>query len=87
MPATDEQAVARHASAGPDPEAKVETSIARARLRACIGRLRPLDRQLILLYLEDLHQADIAEITGLSRANVSTRVGRIKAELKTMMTP
>ena len=87
MPTADEQAVERQTSAELNPEANVETSIARARLRTCIGQLRPLDRQLILLYLEDIPQADIAEITGLSRANVSTRVGRIKDELKTMVNP
>jgi RNA polymerase sigma-70 factor (ECF subfamily) len=43
-----------------------------------ISGLRPLDRQVILLYLEQLDGASIAEITGLSPANVATRVHRIK---------
>ena len=43
-----------------------------------ILRLRPLDRQVMLLYLEQLDAASIAEITGLSAANVATKVRRIK---------
>ena len=48
------------------------------RLYALIQRLRPLDRQVMLLYLEEEEAASIAEITGLSVANVSTKVHRIK---------
>jgi RNA polymerase sigma-70 factor (ECF subfamily) len=48
------------------------------RLHGLIGRLRPLDRQVMLLYLEQLDAASIAEITGLSAANVATKVRRIK---------
>jgi RNA polymerase sigma-70 factor (ECF subfamily) len=48
------------------------------RLHDLIRRLRPLDRQVMLLYLEQLDAASIAEITGLSAANVSTKVRRIK---------
>ena len=38
----------------------------------------PLDRQVILAYLEDLDAESIAEITGLSVANVWTKIHRIK---------
>ena len=48
------------------------------RLHELIERLRPLDRQVMLLYLEQMDAASIAEITGLSSANVATRVSRIK---------
>jgi RNA polymerase sigma-70 factor (ECF subfamily) len=48
------------------------------RLRSLIRRLKPLDRQVMLLYLEELDAASIAEITGLSAANVATKVRRIK---------
>jgi RNA polymerase sigma-70 factor (ECF subfamily) len=48
------------------------------RVHALIQRLRPLDRQVMLLYLEDEDAASIAEITGLSVANVSTKIHRIK---------
>lgn len=48
------------------------------RLSALIQKLKPLDRQVIVLYLEDVDAAAIGEITGLSPANVAMRVHRIK---------
>ena len=48
------------------------------RVYELIHTLRPLDRQVMLLYLEDVDAAAIAEITGLSAANVATKVHRIK---------
>jgi RNA polymerase sigma-70 factor (ECF subfamily) len=51
------------------------------RVHAAIRSLNPIDREVILLYLEDLDAATIAEITGLSAANVATKVHRIKRSL------
>ena len=51
------------------------------RLLNLIQRLKPLDRHLILSYLEGLDAASIGEITGLSAANVATKIHRIKALL------
>jgi RNA polymerase sigma-70 factor (ECF subfamily) len=48
------------------------------RLSALIQQLRPLDRQVIVSYLEDMDAASIGEITGLSPANVAMRISRIK---------
>jgi RNA polymerase sigma-70 factor (ECF subfamily) len=48
------------------------------RLFALIQLLRPLDRQIILLYLEDLDAGSIGEITGISARNVATKIHRIK---------
>lgn len=48
------------------------------RLSALIQRLKPLDRQVIVCYLEDMDAASIGEITGLSPGNVATRIHRIK---------
>jgi RNA polymerase sigma-70 factor, ECF subfamily len=48
------------------------------RLAALIQRLKPLDRQVIISYLEDMDAASISEITGLSPANVAMRIHRIK---------
>ena len=79
--------VDQHASTAPSPESSARASSTRARLKVCISQLRPLDRQVILLYLEDLPQSEIGAVTGLSKANVSTRVNRIKTELKAMMNP
>ena len=49
-----------------------------AQLYAFIEQLKPLDREVILLYLEGLEAASIAEITGLSASNVATKIHRIK---------
>lgn len=43
-----------------------------------IHRLNPLERQVILLYLEGLDAASIGEITGISAGNVAIRIHRIK---------
>lgn len=48
------------------------------RIFALIHRLGPLDREVMLLYLEDLDAAGIGEVTGLSASNVATKVHRIK---------
>ena len=55
------------------------------RLVALLHRLAPLDREIMLLYLEDLDAASIGEITGLSARNVATKVHRIKALLATQL--
>ena len=59
-------------------DADLDRQRALERLRGLIRQLRPLDRQVMLLYLEQLDAASIAEITGLSAANVATKVHRIK---------
>jgi RNA polymerase sigma-70 factor (ECF subfamily) len=51
------------------------------RLLATIHRLKPADRQVMLLYLEDLSAAEIGEVTGLSANAVAVRIHRIKALL------
>jgi len=48
------------------------------KLLALIQQLKPLDRQIILSYLEDMDAALIAEITGISPGNVATKIHRIK---------
>jgi RNA polymerase sigma-70 factor (ECF subfamily) len=48
------------------------------RILRLIHTLAPLDRQVILLYLEDMDAAAIGDITGLSSSNVATKVHRIK---------
>ena len=52
------------------------------RLASLIQKLKPLDRQIIVSYLEGLDAASTAEITGLSAANVAMKVHRIKNILK-----
>ena len=52
-----------------------------ARLLALIQRLEPPDRQIMLAYLEGIEAESIAEITGMSAANVWTKIHRIKRVL------
>ena len=48
------------------------------RLYMLIQSLNPLDRQVILLYLEGIDAASIAEVTGISSGYVATKIHRIK---------
>jgi RNA polymerase sigma-70 factor, ECF subfamily len=63
---------------GDSIEALADRQRSLARLLALIQRLEPTDRQLMLAYLEDMDAESIAEITGLSVANVWTKIHRIK---------
>ncbi len=47
-----------------------------------IANLPPLEKALVLLYLEDRSYQEIAEILGLSASNVGTKLGRIKERMK-----
>lgn len=49
-----------------------------------IRRLRPFDRAIVLLWLEDISYEEIAAIVGVTPKNVSVRLFRIKEELKRM---
>jgi len=55
-------------------------------LYAFIGQLDPLNRALILLYLEDRGYAEIADVLGISETNVATKINRIKQKLRGQMT-
>lgn len=50
-------------------------------LYKCVAELPEIDRIIISLELEDVRQAEIAQITGLSEANVRVRIHRIKEKL------
>jgi RNA polymerase sigma-70 factor (ECF subfamily) len=52
------------------------------RLSMLIQRLKPLDRQIIVSYLEEMDANSIGEITGLSPANIAMKIHRIKNILK-----
>ena len=49
-----------------------------------INRLKPFDRAIVLLWLDNLSYDEIAAIVGISVKNVSVRLVRIKDELKKM---
>ena len=64
-----------------DREREVDESRALVRLVELIQTLTPIDRQVIVLYLEGETAAAIAEVTGLSPGNVATKTHRIKQML------
>ena len=59
----------------PDTESKTQY------LYQCIAQLPETERIIILLELEDVKQAEIAVITGLTEANVRVKIYRIKEKL------
>lgn len=64
-----------------DVEESADRRKALDRLLTLVQRLELLDRQLILAYLEGLDAESMSEITGLSTANVWTKIHRIKSVL------
>jgi RNA polymerase sigma-70 factor, ECF subfamily len=68
--------------AGPGGEAQVHREFSAAVLLDLIHRLKPLDRQIILLHLEGEAAGVISEVTGLSASNVATKIHRIKKVLQ-----
>ncbi|MGA9333725.1 MAG: sigma-70 family RNA polymerase sigma factor [Rudaea sp.] len=51
-------------------------------LQAYIERQSPIDRALLLLYLDERSHLEIGEILGLSETNVSTKIGRLKQRIR-----
>ena len=50
-----------------------------------IAELDEFNKALILLYLDGYKHDEIAEITGISKTNVGTRISRIKEQLRNMV--
>lgn len=76
----DEEAIA----ALPDPASRDphEADAGIHALYAVIDRLDPLNRALMLLYLDERSARDIAEILGISESNVATKIGRLKQRIR-----
>ena len=66
-----------------DGEQAIDEQRAMERLLALIHRLTPVDRQVMLLYLEGLDAAATGAIVGLSARNVATKIHRLKKVLAT----
>jgi len=69
------------AADAPNVGQAIDEERARARVLALVHRLRPIDRQLVLLYLEGFDAAAIGDVVGLSAANVATKIHRLKKVL------
>jgi RNA polymerase sigma-70 factor, ECF subfamily len=78
---TSIESIEMMADAGQSEESLTKAQ-ALSRLWNLIDRLKPLDRQIIVSYLEGLDANSIAEITGLSSANVAMKIHRIKNVLR-----
>lgn len=68
-------------------DARDEDSRQIRQLHERISRLRPFDRAIVLLWLENMSYDEIAAIVGITPKNVSVRLYRIKEELKRMSNP
>ena len=66
----------------PDSLQAVAKHQALERLTHLIRQLIPIDRQVILSYLEGMDAETISELTGLSTTNVATKIHRIKEILR-----
>lgn len=64
-----------------------EQSDRSAQMFLAIKRLSDVDKAMISLHLEDYDNAEIAEITGLSKNNVGVKLHRIKESLKSKLNP
>ena len=61
-----------------DPPSDIDRDKALRDVQQVILKLRPLDRQIIISYLEGMDAVSIADITGLSPANIAMKIHRIK---------
>lgn len=68
--------VADHSVANPVADQQVRA------LNRFIHAQSPLDRALLLLYLEERSYRDIAEILGISETNVATKTSRLKQRIR-----
>lgn len=76
LPITDERLL----TIGNDEPSETENNL--RLLQQFLAELKELDRALMFLYLEEKSHQQIAEILGISTTNVSTKIGRIKEQLK-----
>lgn len=65
-----------------DHDADLESAQRQRLLQGFIARQAPLDRALLLLYLDERSQREIGEILGISESNVSTKIGRLKQRIR-----
>ena len=72
---------------GHDDDTRRETDDGIRVLYRVIERLDPLNRALLLLYLDERNQREIADILGISETNVATRIGRLKQRIRDDINP
>jgi RNA polymerase sigma-70 factor (ECF subfamily) len=65
-----------------DGTASADNDRALAALHAVIDRQSPLDRALLLLWLDERPQREIADVLGLSESNVATKLQRLRQRIR-----
>lgn len=70
-----------------DDEASRESDDSIRALYSVIAQLDPLNRALLLLYLDERSQREIAEILGIGESNVATKIGRLKQRIRDDLNP
>ncbi|MEZ5464198.1 MAG: sigma-70 family RNA polymerase sigma factor [Lysobacteraceae bacterium] len=65
--------------------ASPESLVALEQLQKVIAAQDPLNRALVLLYLDDYGNREIGDILGLTETNVSTRISRLKQRIRERM--
>ena len=63
------------------PEKDQERDEQLQKLYAAIRELKPIDRAMVTLYLDENSYEETAEILGISKTNVATRLMRLKRNL------
>jgi RNA polymerase sigma-70 factor (ECF subfamily) len=67
----------------PQPPTDPDAADRMVRLQRFIASEPPFERSLLLLYLEEKSQKEIAEILGITPTNVSTKISRLKQRIRT----
>jgi RNA polymerase sigma-70 factor (ECF subfamily) len=55
-------------------------------LYRCMADLDPLNRALLMLYLDERSYREIAEVLGMTETNVATRLSRLKQRMRSQVT-
>src|SRR3546814_9908038 len=63
---------------GPDHETAARLRV----LHRFIATLEPLNRALLLLYLDERSTREIAEVLGISESNVTTKISRLRQRIR-----
>jgi len=65
-----------------DDAADADTAEGLRILQRFIAMLEPLDRALLLLYLDERSTREMAEVLGISESNVTTKISRLKQRIR-----
>lgn len=65
-----------------DDAADTDTAEGLRILQRFIATLDPLDRALLLLYLDERSTREMAEVLGISESNVTTKISRLKQRIR-----